>query len=90
VSQTNIAVVEARGPAEFVPTVIVNDRATIAPQAGLSSTVITVGHSPADAMVPDIRFEQTSASTVRITTAARTVDLSMVVFRQEQTWTGSA
>lgn len=90
VSQTNIAVVETRRPAEFVPTVIVNDRATIAPQAGLSSTVITVGHSPTDAMVPDIRFEQTSESTVRITTAARTVDLSMVVFRQEQTWTGSA
>jgi type VII secretion protein EccE len=90
VSQTNIAVVEARRPAEFVPTVIINDRATIAPQAGLSSTVITVGHSPTDAMVPDIRFEQTSESTVRVTTAARSVDLSMVVFRQEQTWTGSA
>ncbi|OBJ10844.1 type VII secretion protein EccE [Mycobacterium sp. 1465703.0] len=90
VSQTNIAVVEARRPAEFVPTVIVNDRATIAPQAGLSSTVITVGLSPTDAMVPDIHFQQTSESTVRITTAARTVDLSMVVFRQEQTWTGNA
>lgn len=90
VSQTNIAVVEARRPAEFVPTVIVNDRATIAPQAGLSSTVITVGHSPTDAMVPDIQFEQTSQSTVRITTATQTVDVSMVVFRQEQTWTGGA
>lgn len=89
VSQTNIAVVEAGRPAEFVPTVIVNDRATIAPQAGLSSTVITVGHSPTDAMVPDIHFEQTSESHVRVTTAARTVDLSMVVFRQEQTWTGN-
>lgn len=89
VSQTNIAVVEARRPAEFVPSMIVNDRATIAPQAGLSSTVITVGRSPADAMVPDIRFDQTSQSTVRITTATRAVDVSMVVFRQEQTWTGS-
>lgn len=90
VSQTNIAVIETRQPAEFVPTMIINDRATIAPQAGLSSTMITVGHSPTDAMVPDIRFEQTSESTVRITTATRTVDVSMVVFRQEQTWTGSA
>lgn len=90
VSQTNIAVVEARRPAEFVPTMIINDRATIAPPAGLSSTVITVGHSPTDAMVPDLSFEQTSESTVRITTATHTVDLSMVVFRQEQTWTGDA
>lgn len=89
-SQTNIAVVEARRPAEFVPTMIINDRATIAPQAGLSSTVVTVGHSPADATVPDIRFQQISPSVVRITTAERTIDVSMVVFRQEQTWTGNA
>jgi hypothetical protein len=38
--------------------------------------------------VPDIRFEQISESAVRITTASRSLDVAMVVFRQEQTWTG--
>ena len=70
-SQPNIAVVERGRPAEFVPTIIVNDRPHIAPSAGLSSTVITLGRSPSDAAVPDIRFEQISESTVRITTASR-------------------
>jgi hypothetical protein len=88
VSQPNIAVVEPRRPAEFVPTIIVNDRPQIAPSAGLSSTVITLGPSTADAAVPDIQFEQTSQSTVRITTEHRSLDVAMVVFRQEQTWTG--
>jgi len=88
VSQPNIAVVEPGRPAEFVPTIIVNGRPHIAPSAGLSSTVITLGHSVSDAAVPDIRFEQISESTVRITTASRSLDVAMVVFRQEQTWTG--
>jgi hypothetical protein len=88
VSQPNIAVVERGRPAEFAPTIIVNDRPHVAPSAGLSSTVITLGHSGSDAAVPDIRFEQTSESTVRITTASRSLDVAMVVFRQEQTWTG--
>jgi hypothetical protein len=88
VSQPNIAVVEARRPAEFVPTIIVNDRPHIAPSAGLSSTVTTLGRSPSDAAVPDIRFQQISGSRVRITTASRSLDVAMVVFRQEQTWTG--
>ena len=88
VSQPNIAVVERGRPAEFVPTIIVNDRPDIAPSAGLSSTVITLGHSGSDAAAPDIRFEQISESTVRITTASRSLDVAMVVFRQEQTWTG--
>ncbi|KPN47685.1 type VII secretion protein EccE [Mycobacterium intracellulare] len=88
VSQPNIAVVEAGHPAEFVPTIIVNDRPQLVPSAGLSSTVITVGASPTDSGEPDIRFEQTSQSGVRITTASRSLDLEMVVFRQEQTWTG--
>src|ERR1700739_807917 len=87
-SQPNIAGVERGRPAEFVPTIIVNDRPQIAPSAGLSSTVITLGPSPSDAAVPDIRFEQISESTVRITTASRSLDVAMVVFRQEQTWTG--
>jgi hypothetical protein len=88
VSQPNVAVVERGRPAEFVPTIIVNDRPDIAPSAGLSSTVITLGGNRSDATVPDIRFEQTSESTVRITTANRSLDVAMVVFRQEQTWTG--
>jgi type VII secretion protein EccE len=88
VSQPNVAVVERGRPAEFVPTIIVNDRPHIAPSAGLSSTVITLGHSPSDAAAPDIRFEQISESTVRITTAGRSLEVAMVVFRQEQTWTG--
>lgn len=88
VSQPNIAVVEPRRPAEFVPTIIVNDRPHIAPSAGLSSTVITLGRSPSETAAPDIRFEQTSDSTVEITTASRSLDVAMVVFRQEQTWTG--
>jgi len=88
VSQPNVAVVEPGRPAEFVPTIIVNDRPHLAPSAGLSSTVITVGDSPADSAVPDIRFEQTSPSAVRITTAGRSLDVAMVVFRQEEMWTG--
>src|SRR5262249_47974539 len=88
VSQPNIAVVEPGQPAEFVHTILVNDRPPIAPSVGLSSTVMTLGPSPADAAAPDIRFEQISQSDVRITTAHRSLDVAMVVFRQEQTWTG--
>jgi hypothetical protein len=90
VSQPNIAVVEPRRPAEFVPTIIVNDHPIIAPSVGVSSTVITLGGNNSDASTPDIRFEQTSDATVRITRRSRRqpLDLSMVIFRQEQTWTG--
>jgi type VII secretion protein EccE len=88
VSQPNVAVVERGHPAEFVPTILVNDRPAVAQSAGLSSTVITLGHSPSDTAVPDIRFEQISESTVRVTTASRSLDVAMVVFRQEETWTG--
>jgi hypothetical protein len=88
VSEPNIAVVEPRRPAEFVPTIIVNDRPHIAPSVGVSSTVITVGPNDSDAAPPDMRFEQTSESTVRITTRTRSLEVAMVVFRQEQTWTG--
>jgi hypothetical protein len=88
VSQPNIAVVEPGRLAEFVPTILVNDRPQIAPSAGLFSTVITLGPSPADAAAPDIRVEQLSQSTIRITTDHRRLDVAMVVFRQEQAWTG--
>jgi hypothetical protein len=90
VSQPNIVIGQPGRPAEFVPTIIVNDRPHLAPSAGLSSTVITLGTAGGDAAAPDMRFEQTSQSTVRITTATRRdpLDVAMVVFRQEQTWTG--
>jgi type VII secretion protein EccE len=87
VSQPHIAVVEPSRPAEFVPTIIVNDRHNAA-SSGLSSTVITLGAASSDASTPDLLIEQTSDSTVRITTATQTLDVAMVVFRQEQTWTG--
>ena len=90
VTQPNIAVVEPRRPAEFVPTIIVNDRPHIAPSVGVSSTVITLGPNQADAAPPDIRFEQTSDTTVQITRRARPkpLDVAMVIFLQEQSWTG--
>jgi hypothetical protein len=37
---------------------------------------------------PDIRFVQTSQSTVRITSGAYDLDVAIVAFRQEQAWTG--
>jgi type VII secretion protein EccE len=90
VSQPNIAVVEPRRPAEFVPTIIVNDHPVIAPSVGVSSTVITLGGNHSDASTPDIRFEQTSDATVRITwrTRRQLLDIAMIIFRQEQAFTG--
>jgi hypothetical protein len=86
-SQPNITVVERRRAPEFVPTIIVNDRPVTPPSAGLSATVVTLGaadRGPA----PDIRFVQTSDSTVRITSGAYELDVAIVAFRQEQAWTG--
>jgi hypothetical protein len=37
---------------------------------------------------PDIRFVQTSDSTVRITSGTYDFDVAIVAFRQEQAWTG--
>lgn len=88
VSQPSIAVVERRRPAEFVPTIIVSDHPRVAPPAGLAPTVITVGHAP-DGSAPDIRFQQNSPTAVRIFTGPKALDIAVVVFRQEQTWTGS-
>ena len=71
-----------------MPTIIVNDHSQIV-SAGLSSTVITLGHNPSEATRPDVLFQQTSENTVRIAAGARFIDIAMVVvFRQEQTWTG--
>jgi type VII secretion protein EccE len=87
-AQPNIAVVERRRPAEFVPTIIVNDRPISAPSAGLSSTVITLGTIDPRGPEPDLHFEQTSRSTVRVITDTQAVEVAIVVFRQEQAFTG--
>ncbi|GAA2424426.1 type VII secretion protein EccE [Mycolicibacterium llatzerense] len=86
IAEPNIAVVTPGRPAEFVPSIIVNDNAQIAPSAGLSSTVITLGRSQSGA--PDMRFQQIDESTIRIIHGARSMDISQLVFRHEQTWTG--
>ena len=86
-SQPNIAVVERRRAPEFVPTIVVNDRPGTPPSAGLSSTVVTLGRADRGP-APDIRFVQTSSSTVRITSGAYDLDVGIVAFRQEQAWTG--
>ncbi|WP_431241063.1 type VII secretion protein EccE (plasmid) [Mycolicibacterium aichiense] len=88
VAQPNVAVAEPGHRVEFVPTIIVNDHAPVAPPVGLSSTVITVGR--VGDSTPDILFQQTSPTTVRIRTGGRQLDVSIVEFRQEQTWTGAA
>jgi hypothetical protein len=85
-AQRHITVVEPGRRADFVPTIIVNDHSQIA--AGLSSTVITLGREHPDEARPDVLFHQTSETAVRITAGARVIDIAMVVFRQEQTWTG--
>ncbi len=87
-SQPTIAVAEPGRRVEFVPTIIVNDHAPIAPPVGLSSTVITLGRVSDSA--PDIVFQQNSPTTVRIRAGTRVLDVSIVEFRQEQTWTGVA
>jgi hypothetical protein len=87
-SQPNIAVVERRRAPEFVPTIIVNDRPVTPPSAGLAIvTVVTLGQGDRGP-APDIRFVQTSDSTVRITSGAYDFDVAIVAFRQEQAWTG--
>jgi type VII secretion protein EccE len=87
-AQPNIAVVEHRRAAEFVPTIIVNDRPISAPSAGLSSTVITLGKVDDRGPEPDVCFMQTSRSTVRIIAGSQAVEVAIVVFRQEQAFTG--
>ncbi|MBV8861953.1 MAG: type VII secretion protein EccE [Mycobacterium sp.] len=87
-AQPNIAVVARRRPAEFVPTIIVNDRPISAPSAGLSSTVITLGKVDHRGPEPDVCFEQTSRSTVRIIAGEQVGEVAIVVFRQEQAFTG--
>ena len=37
---------------------------------------------------PDLRCAQTCESTVRVTSADRTLEVGIIVFRQEEAWTG--
>jgi type VII secretion protein EccE len=87
-AQPNIAVVHPNRPAEFVPTIIVNDHPISAPSTGLSSTVITLGKVDRRGPEPDVWFEQTSRSTVQIVAGDQVVEVAIVVFRQEQAFTG--
>ena len=88
--QPLIAVVDRRHPPEFVPSIIVSDRAAGPPPAGLVSTVITIGDAEQNAPTPDISFTQISASTVRIATAAFTTDVQIATFKAEQPFLGAA
>ncbi|WP_425004988.1 type VII secretion protein EccE [Mycolicibacterium sp. S3B2] len=87
-AQPNIAVVERRRPAEFVPSIIVNDRPLMAPPAGLSATVITLGRAQPGGQEPDIHFRQISREAVRISTASEAMEVAIVAFNQEQAWLG--
>ncbi len=88
--QPLIAVVDRRHPPEFVPSIIVSDRAGGPPPAGLASTVITIGDSDRNAPTPDLSFHQMSPSTVRIATAAFTTDVQIATFKAEQPFLGAA
>jgi hypothetical protein len=50
--------------------------------------VITLGKVDPRSPEPDVWFEQTSRSTVRIIAGDQVVEVAMVVFRQEQAFTG--
>ena len=88
--QPLIAVVDRRHPPEFVPSIIVSDRAGGPPPAGLASTVITIGDAERNAPTPDLSFTQISASTVRIATSAFTTDVQIATFKAEQPFLGAA
>lgn len=88
--QPLIAVVDRRHPPEFVPSIIVSDRAGGPPPAGLASTVITIGDGDRNAPTPDLSFHQMSPSTVRIATAAFTTDVQIATFKAEQPFLGAA
>lgn len=88
--QPQIAIVDRRHPPEFVPSIIVSDRAGGPPPAGLASTVVTLGDADRSAATPDLSFTQISASTVRIATSAFTTDVQIATFKAEQPFLGAA
>ncbi len=88
--QPLIAVVDRRHPPEFVPSIIVSDRAGGPPPAGLASTVITIDGAERNAPTPDLSFTQISPSTVRVATSAFTTDVQIATFKAEQPFLGAA
>ncbi len=88
--QPLIAIVDRRHPPEFVPSIIVSDRAGVPPPAGLASTVVTLGDADRSAATLDLSFTQISASTVRIATSAFTTDVQIATFKAEQPFLGAA
>jgi hypothetical protein len=50
--------------------------------------VVTLSRGWTVGPAPDLKFVQTSDAEVRVSPAERTMDLAIVAFRQEQTWTG--
>jgi type VII secretion protein EccE len=88
--QPLIAIVDRRHPPEFVPSIIVSDRAGGPPPAGLASTVVTLADADRSAATPDLSFTQISASTVRIATSAFTTDVQIATFKAEQPFLGAA
>jgi type VII secretion protein EccE len=89
-TQPNIAVADRRRPPPFVPTITVNDRPTALAAAGLSATVITLGAAGDGGPASDLRFVQTSQSTVQISAPTQQLEVEIVAFRQEQAWMGLA
>lgn len=87
--QPLIAVVDRHHPPEFVPSIIVSDRVSGPPPAGLASTVISLGDAEADA-APDISFFQKSPSTVQIATTAFSADVHIATFKAEQPFLGQS
>ena len=88
--QPLIAVVDRRHPPEFVPSIIVSDRAGGPPPAGFASTVITIDDAERNAPTPDLSFTQISPSTVRVATSAFTTDVQIATFKAEQPFLGAA
>ena len=56
----------------------------------MSATVITLGAVGDAGLAPDLRFVQTSQSTVQIATPTQQLEVAIVAFRQEQAWMGLA
>ena len=56
--------------------------------AGVASTVVTAARGGNADSHPDLRFMQTSRTTVRISNAERRLDVRIVALRREQAWTG--
>ena len=82
--------VDRRHPPEFVPSIIVSDRAGGPPPAGLASTVITIGDTERNAPTPDLSFHSDVGVDGPHRHAAFTTDVQIATFKAEQPFLGSA